>query len=178
MAIDLNIFYVINNLALKSQFWDTFFIWATAASISVFSLILFFFIFKNSRLFWLALLAAIISRGFFTEAIRFFYYRARPFIALDDIQFLSGGNLFFEIPQANASFPSGHAAFMFAIAFAGYVYNKKIGTVLIIVALILSLARVYIGVHYPSDILGGILVALISVWISYKFFKARKNIQS
>ncbi|MBI4050790.1 MAG: phosphatase PAP2 family protein [Candidatus Doudnabacteria bacterium] len=166
LELDIKIFRIINNLAEKSGFWDKFFIYGTRYSILIFSVILVLYLFKRRRVFWTALLSAALSRGIFTELIRYFYHRKRPFVALPDVKLLIEKN------GLEASFPSGHAAYMFAIAFAVWLFNRKIGAILIIAALILSFGRVYVGVHYPGDILGGIAVAAISV-LAVRSFRRR-----
>jgi undecaprenyl-diphosphatase len=75
--------------------------------------------------------------------------RARPFVAHPGAihDFLSH--------SADASFPSDHATASFAIAVAVWLRNRLWGTVLLILAAILSLGRVFLGVHYLSDVLAG-----------------------
>jgi undecaprenyl-diphosphatase len=62
------------------------------------------------------------------------------------------------------SFPSDHALAAFAIAFAvGAFLSVRWGALLLAVALLIGFARVYIGVHYPGDIVGSALIALLAV---------------
>ncbi len=167
LDLDINLFRIINDLAEKSKFWDKFFILGTRYSIIIFSVILVLYLFKRRRIFWTALLSAALSRGIFTELIRYFYHRDRPFVELDGVKLLVEKN------GLEASFPSGHAAYMFAIAFAIWLFDKKIGAILIVLAIVLSFGRVYVGVHYPGDILGGIVVAAISVYLVRKVIRRR-----
>ncbi len=60
------------------------------------------------------------------------------------------------------SFPSDHAAAAFAIAFAVLVFSKRAGAVFLVAAAVVGLSRVALGMHYPSDVLGGALVGLAS----------------
>jgi undecaprenyl-diphosphatase len=60
------------------------------------------------------------------------------------------------------SFPSNAAAAAFAVAMGMWVYNRKLGYILLIPAVIISFGRVYMGVHYPLDIIGGFAVAMVS----------------
>ena len=71
------------------------------------------------------------------------------------------------------AFPSGHTVFYFTLAFAIWHINKKWGQWLLAGAFILGLARVFIGVHWPFDILGGIAVAWLGVLITKKFLVSR-----
>lgn len=94
---------------------------------------------------------------FMVQVIGWIHYRPRPFeVGL-------GANLLNHLPEN--SFPSDHATLMFALAFglmAAASLRKK-GTVLLGLALAVSWARVFLGAHYPSDILGGAILALTCV---------------
>ena len=65
------------------------------------------------------------------------------------------------------SFPSGHTALAFALAFVFYRHlPQKFGVPAIIIASLLGLSRVQLGVHYLSDVIGGIVCAYIAVRIA------------
>lgn len=70
------------------------------------------------------------------------------------------------IPYApETSFPSDHATIMFSIAlmFLSFKDLKRSGAILLIFSFISGLARIYAGLHFPMDIAGSLIVALISV---------------
>lgn len=163
--LDTKIFQAINNLAERSGVSDQVFVFLSKYSLIIFSLVLVYYLFKKRRVFWAALISAILSRAILTELIRFLYHRPRPFVALEKVKLL--------IPKDSleASFPSGHASLLFAIAFAVWLYDRKIGAILIVAAVLMSFARIYTGVHYPSDIIGGIVVALVSVLVVSKIIR-------
>jgi len=75
--------------------------------------------------------------------------RARPFVADPHGVHLFSGH------AADPGFPSDHATGAFAVAMAIWLRNRRWGTVALIAAAVLSVGRVAIGVHYPSDVLGG-----------------------
>ncbi|MBI1957511.1 MAG: phosphatase PAP2 family protein [Candidatus Niyogibacteria bacterium] len=109
-------------------------------------------------------LSAAVARLGVTELIRFFYHRPRPFLAYGTDPFLA----------ENAwSFPSGHSTFFFAASAALYAYNKKAGIGFFIASIILNAGRVAAGVHYPSDILGGMVIGVATaigvVWVVRRF---------
>lgn len=105
-----------------------------------------------------ALLVLILSRDILTELIRYLYYRPRPFLALNFTALINGYH--------TAAFPSGHAAFYFALAGVVYLLNKKWGQYFIGAAAVMGLARVFVGVHWPLDIVAGAIVGFLSVYLT------------
>ena len=74
----------------------------------------------------------------------------------------------FVTPSADPSFPSDHATAAFAIGVALLLRNRRIGWIALVMAAIVSLSRVAVGVHYPSDVLGGALLgalAALALWV-------------
>lgn len=114
----------------------------------------------------ISLLAAIFARFGATELIRIFYDRPRPFEVLDVYQLVwhSGGY----------SFPSGHTAFYFALAWALFLWNKRIGIFFLIAALAIGISRVFVGVHYPGDILAGIFIGVLCAGAVYYLLRLRE----
>lgn len=107
-------------------------------------------------------LSVLFSRGIITEVIRYFYKSPRPFAVLGFEPLIFDGN---------QSFPSGHTAFLFAFAFSIFLINKKFGIWLCVASLLVALARIYAGVHWPFDIIGGIVVASIGTFIAHFLLK-------
>lgn len=71
-------------------------------------------------------------------------------------------------PEGTWSFPSNHALNNFAVAMFFTILYPKLKWVLFITATLIAISRVYLGLHYPSDILGG---AIIGAAIGYAFAK-------
>lgn len=89
----------------------------------------------------------------------------RPATALASVQPLFSAD--------GSAFPSGHATLFFALAFALYPFHPRLATLVSVSAIIISLARVMAGVHFPGDILGGFVLAGVVVLISWTFVKTR-----
>lgn len=104
-------------------------------------------------------LAAVLSRGILTEAVRFFYDRPRPYEALSFEPLLTNGS---------GAFPSGHMAFLFALGVALFFYNRKWGAWFLALSALAGLARIAAGVHWPSDILGGAIIGIISGFLAWR----------
>jgi undecaprenyl-diphosphatase len=109
------------------------------------------------RLFAYASLSIILARGIVTSLFYYLLPRPRPFAILGFIPLVNH--------VTSPAFPSGHAVFFTALAatffFAG---RKKIGLWLFLGAVLVSVARVYAGLHWPSDVLGGMVIGLLSAY--------------
>lgn len=170
--MDLYLFHFLNNLAGQSRVFDALIIFL--ASYLQYFLIFAFFLFlffdvtiksEKVRIFLVAAVSVIISRFGTIEFIRFFYHRPRPFMADPNVRHLVFDNSW--------SFPSGHAAFFFAMATVIYFYNKKWGRGFFIASILITLSRIIAGVHYPSDIIGG---AIVGIMIAYAIIKLKIKI--
>ena len=70
------------------------------------------------------------------------------------------------------SFPSGHTAASFASVAALYLAGeKKLWKPALALAILIAFSRIYLYVHYPTDILGGIIFGILSAWIGYQCSK-------
>jgi len=94
------------------------------------------------------------------------FNRPRPFVQLG-LSVLHG---FYQ--PTDPSFPSNLAAVVFGLALAVWLMNKRTGTWLLIMAFVACFARVYVGIHYPSDILGGAAFGVVGVGLTYFLFWA------
>jgi len=171
--MDLFIFQKINQLALKWLWLDTIAIFFAKYFEYVLIFCLFLFLIKNFKKYWpmviQALLAAILARFVIVEIIRYLLPRSRPFVE-------NHVNPLIPYNQYESSFPSGHAAFYFAIATIVYCYNKKAGILFFTGSFLITIARVFSGLHWLSDIIVGALIGLFSGWLiillSQRFFSA------
>jgi undecaprenyl-diphosphatase len=167
MNYDLYFFSQINNLAGKYLWLDVSAIFL-AKYLAYFLIIgLFLFLLKNPKN-WLmvgeAILAVILTFFGFLKIIHWLWQRPRPFVE-------NNVNLLFF--HANTpSFPSGHAVFFFALSTVVYFYNKKIGVIFLLSNFLICLARIFCGVHWPTDILAGAIIGIFSGWIVIKSIRA------
>lgn len=160
--MDIFVFRLINNFAGQNKILDQIAIFlATRFEYLVVAFLLIWFLVRKRNFLNLViypLLSAVLARLVITNLIRFFYHRPRPFLALENVRQLV-------VYGDKGSFPSGHAAFFFAIAFFIYFYNKKLSSFFFAAAFLISLGRIFVGIHYPTDILGGVLVGFVSALI-------------
>lgn len=106
------------------------------------------------------MLSSIAVTGFAYETIKFAIKRPRPFLALENVRLVVGA-------YQGYSFPSGHAAIIFCIATVMAMRYPNLKYPALAMAVIVSLSRVYLGLHYPSDVIaGGILGVSIAYFVA------------
>ena len=74
------------------------------------------------------------------------------------------------------SFPSDHASAAFGIAFAVFFFDRLVGSLFLVAAALISAGRVFVGLHYPADVLAGCVIgfaaAVVAVKIARPFLAA------
>jgi undecaprenyl-diphosphatase len=105
----------------------------------------------------LILLIGILIGHFLSDYLKYVFSRPRPFMALTGVHQLANAT--------NYSFPSGHATEVFiGCIILGKKYRHLI--LFILLAVLIAFSRVYIGVHYPGDVLAGALLGVgISIFV-------------
>ena len=155
-----NLFLIINSLAGKSHILDLLAISLAKGMPYFFILIEIYLYFiakkKNEAVF--AFYSVVVSLGI-SFLISLVYVHNRPF--MDNL-----GTLLVH-HKPDSSFPSDHTTFLFALAWSFLFFRVKFWSLFLILALFGGVARVYVGVHYPFDILGGIVVGLIGASVIY-----------
>ena len=167
--MDIFLFNLIHNLSGKSVYLDSLGIFVAEYLIWFFPIIiLLFFVFskekgKKKKIILLCFLGIILIY-FFDFIINKIYFRARPFAALNFFPLVNRS------PQ-ESSFPSTHTALAFILAFVIFYIDKRLGILSLFFALFIGLSRIFVGVHWPSDVLAGIILALLSSLIIAKLIK-------
>ncbi len=90
--------------------------------------------------------------------------RIRPY------DFNEGVMLLIKSPS-DFSFPSGHTTASFESAVSILLYNKKLGIVAIVIATLIAFSRLYLYVHYPTDVLFGAVLGTAVAFLSYFLVK-------
>ena len=114
-----------------------------------------------------AYISAFVARVIVAEPLRILFARARPFEVLEGVRQLV------DHPMGH-SFPSGHASLTFALAMAVVAYHPRLGVLFFLGAILVGIGRVAGGIHWPSDIVGGAIVGIISAWLARKVLKNYK----
>lgn len=106
------------------------------------------------------LLSLLFSLIFCNLILKDLVARQRPCWLVPEIQLLIAN-------PSDFSFPSGHTSASMATAASIYLYNKKYGIAMFLLAIMIAFSRMYLFVHFPTDILGGMLTGLLSAFLAY-----------
>ncbi|MCX8085214.1 MAG: phosphatase PAP2 family protein [Calditerrivibrio sp.] len=127
---------------------------------------------KNSYYAKVALIVflSVAVAGLSTDLIKLILGRYRP---IEYFEYGNYGFQFFQIKGRYTSMPSGHTTTVFAAAFSLSMVFKRYSWIFIFFAFFIAFSRIVTLNHYPSDVLGGILVAYLVTCFIFKIFKKK-----
>lgn len=170
--LDKSIFISINSIP-HNLLLDSIFSFFSAGSfwVILWIFLAFFYIVNFGRkniAVLIALLVAVVLTAISVNLIfKNLFGRVRPFYTLPAVIEIGSHT-------SSASFPSSHATFSFAAAYILTSIHKKRGLYFYLTAFLISISRIYLGKHYPSDLIAGglmgLLLGFISVLISKKLW--------
>ncbi|MEK7619223.1 MAG: phosphatase PAP2 family protein [Patescibacteria group bacterium] len=98
------------------------------------------------------------------------FFRPRPAISLNVDPLIS--------LLVNAkSFPSDHTAIAFSFAFSLLMQSRVVGITALTLAGLIGFSRIFVGVHYPFDILGGMLVGIASAALLWRTYRRSRRVR-
>ena len=156
------IFYFFYNFAHKSDLGDQFAVFTALYLpflVAFLALAYLLFYRKSLRDFLFVFLTAGVA-VVISKILKIIIQTPRPQFALENVASL------FE--KTSYAFPSDHATFFMALAAAMFFVSRKAGLVFVALALLIGMARVVAGVHFPIDILGGFILGAVVAYFAKK----------
>lgn len=155
---DFNIYFRLYELSMSSNRWHDFFYFFGRYGIVFFFLSFIYLILKKKIRAFLCILLAMGVAGVVDLLIYMFWQRPRPFISHADMV----SNIY-GTSATLGSFPSSHTYIAFAIATSIFLYgHKRLGSLLFVLAFLVAFGRIGLGLHYPSDVIAGIFLGILS----------------
>ncbi|WP_413302402.1 undecaprenyl-diphosphatase [Bacillus sp. 1P10SD] len=161
--MNYQIFQAINQLAGHHPFIDKVMILTTQYALIVYAIVLLLMWFFGKEPHKYSVVYASVTGGLgliINFVIGHIYYEPRPFVT-HKVHLL--------IQHAkDASFPSDHTTGAFSLALAILLRHPKIGLSMMLFAIVTGISRIYVGHHYPFDVLGSIFVGVFVSILIYK----------
>ena len=161
-----NLFLEIFHLSRQNSLVDFFMIFGAEYLVYIaFVLIVFIFWknFKKDKNAIILLLLSLLTSLIIIRLVEYIFYEPRPFLTY------SINPLIYQ--PTDGSFPSLHTATITVLAISFFSIKRKYRQLMIVPIFWTGFARVYTGVHFPGDILGGIIIGIVSVLVVQNFLK-------
>ncbi len=168
MAFNETVFRAIHGLSGRNMFADGAGVFFAAWLPYLMGAAFFVFVFtrKGARrkfyVFAEGALAVILARGVVTPVIQYFFHEPRPFSVLGFASLIG---------EVGWAFPSAHMTLFFALATAVWYADRKWGTWYLLLAAVMGVARIYVGVHWPLDVLAGAAIGAASAVLVHWLLK-------
>ncbi len=168
LELDIKVFYFLNKDLMNPVFdlimpviTNEIFITLPALAVVL------YFLFKGSRRVRLSIIcmivAVLLADAVAYRLIKPYFGRLRPCDILPGVHVLAQAGRF--------SFPSNHAANMMALSVIAVYFYRKYGWLVFAAALLVGYSRIYVGVHYPLDVLAGFILGGLSALLVIGFYK-------
>lgn len=149
--------FILDNLSLIISNMGLIYFWV------IISIVLYLFGDKKGKSIAKKMIVVLVVTTILTQLIKIIVMRPRPYNELSNLILLDLGT--------DYSFPSGHTSTSTAMAYVLSCEYKR--WILMSIPVIVGFSRLYIGVHYPSDVLGGFLLGLVIAYMTEYFFNLK-----
>ncbi|MDF2685150.1 MAG: phosphatase family protein [Clostridia bacterium] len=170
--VDELLFRFINSAGQRAKWLDIVMLCLTQMGNFVFALLVAaLFYFNGQRLFAFELIFGLLTLAMIVQSLKVLIHRTRPYNKLKNMRVVG-------IRDSGHSFPSGHtsqAFFMASLFLHYYKMDGYLGIALYGTAALVGCTRIYVGMHYPRDVIGGAMLGtawgIIGMFINQHIFK-------
>jgi len=165
---DYKAFFFFYDLGKDYDWFYSLSLYAAKFGIVIFFLSFIYLILKRKIPAFLCALFSMGLAGIVDFIVFALWQRPNPYITYSKIVSVSLNGM----PVNSGSFPSSHTYVAFAIATSLILFGHiRLGLFLLLIALLIALSRIVSGYHYPSDIIGGIILGVMSGILMRRLFR-------
>ena len=155
--IDVWVLLYFNMHGRRAPWLDWMMLWFTQIGNGIFAMVIIFIVFlRVDHLFAYELTLGTLTLWLIVELMKVLFHRTRPYIKLKSIRIVGSR-------ASGRSFPSGHTSqSFFMVTFMLHYYHGGVSVALVLyaIALLVGITRIYVGMHYPRDVLGGAMLGI------------------
>jgi len=121
-------------------------------------------------------IVVLLCGGIVIQILKFLFDKARPLKSLQDL--IAANQIHVKVllgPLKEKGFPSGHTQSVFAAAVFLSKKIKKFAWLFFIVAFLSGISRIYVGAHYFSDVIGGMIIGIVVTEFFYRIIEKRRK---
>lgn len=152
------------NQTIRCKFFDFFFYHVTnlagPTALVLFCTVPMPFLKSTGRLVLLEVIGALILSGIVVQILKRIFMRNRPYWILKELNTLG-------LDLSDYSFPSGHTTAGFSLGTVLALNFPEYGVFFILFACIIGLSRMYLAVHYPTDVMAGMVIGVVSALVMH-----------
>ncbi|MBU3965970.1 MAG: phosphatase PAP2 family protein [Euryarchaeota archaeon] len=167
-SVDSAVFLNINH-NLTNPLFDAVFPSLRELTYVIWLIVIVYFWSKNEKKLALLLAVSIAAGAIFTYPLKFLIDRARPYETIESARLLTSA-------EYDPSFPSAHAEMSFLAATVVSRFHPEYAKYLYSFSFIVVLSRVYVGVHFPGDVVAGVIIGMMIGRGMLMVAKRKKNI--
>lgn len=169
--MNVDLFRTINDFGKEYTYLNNFFIFMAEYMVFVLAFIALIFWFtrrEENRMMIISATISFILAEMMGKIAGTLHSNNQPFAELSNV------NKLIEKAVDN-SFPSDHTILFFAFCMTFFMYQKRWRYIWIMLALVVGISRIWVGVHYPADVIVGAIISIFSTFIA-SFIVSRLNI--
>lgn len=167
-SIDRSIFLDIN-LDIQNRFFDILFPFLRDFTFVFWFGFIIYLVIKKEKKLALLMTTGIIAGAILTFPVKYFFERERPYELIESTRLIAP-------MEFDPSFPSGHTEMSFLAATIASKFHPEYSKYLYAFSIVVAFSRIYVGVHFPIDTIGGVVVGILTGRLMLMVAQRRKHI--
>ncbi|WP_412890067.1 undecaprenyl-diphosphatase [Bacillus sp. 1P06AnD] len=173
MDANIHMFRMVNDLGKDYTFLNPIFVFIAQYTVYLLGLAVVIYFFSKpakNKIMVVSIAFSLVLAEILAKIVGLFHTNNQPFAELAHV------NKLIEKTVDN-SFPSDHTILFFTVCFSFFFFGKKGRWLWVIAAFCVGISRIWVGVHYPFDVIVGALLGILSSYIGYRVIPRLKIVR-